>query len=67
MIPEEKVRVCNYTVLKPVTCEKIIHGCKLESRKVPYTITQSVPKVVSYQVPVQVYRPAPCKKVESCD
>jgi hypothetical protein len=63
MIPEEKVKHCSYTVLKPVTCEKIVRCCRIEAKKVPFTIERSVPKVVSYQVPVQVYKPKPCQPV----
>ncbi|MDR2440926.1 MAG: hypothetical protein LBE12_16320 [Planctomycetaceae bacterium] len=60
LVPEQRVRQCNYTVLKPVTCEKTVTGCRIEASKVPYTVTRSVPRMVTYKVPVQIYKPKPC-------
>ena len=55
LVAEPRVRHCEYTVLKPVVCEKIVQGYRIEAKKVPYTVTRKVPKIVFCKVPVQVY------------
>jgi hypothetical protein len=56
MVSEQRVKTCQYTVLRPVTYQKTVQGCRLEAKQVPYTKTVCVPKLVKYQVPVQVYK-----------
>ena len=55
LIPQQVVRQYKYTVLKPVVSEKIVQGYRIEARRIPYTVTRKVPKIVYYEVPVQVY------------
>ena len=47
--------------------EKTVMGCELVAKKVPVTVTRCVPKMVTYQVPVQVYNPcSPCGEAVDC-
>jgi anion-transporting ArsA/GET3 family ATPase len=60
LVPQQEIRECQYTVLKPVVCEKVVTGCRIEAHRVPYTVTRKVPKIVHYEVPVQVLASCNC-------
>jgi len=63
MVPETCVKNECYTVMKPVCYEKTVMDCKLVAKQVPFTVTKCVPKVVTYEVPVQVKLRKPCEPV----
>jgi len=60
MVPETRVKDVCYTVMKPVNYEKTVYDCQLVEKQVPYTVSKCVPKMVTYQVPVQVLCKKPC-------
>ena len=64
MVPETRVRTVNYTVMQKVQFEKEVMTCRLVAKQVPCTVTLYVPKVVTYQVPVQVQVCRPCDRCE---
>ena len=54
--------------MKKVQFEKEVMTCRLVSKQVPVTVTRTVPKVVTYQVPVQVVVCRPCDPCKpACD
>ena len=63
MVREQRVKQVPYTVCKPVCYEKTIQCVQYVPRKVAYTVTRCVPRVVCTQVPVKVCCPVPrcCK------
>ena len=60
VVPEVKTCTVYDTVMKPVQYVKNVCGYQLVCTKVPSTVTRTVPRVCTYQVPVQVNVCAPC-------
>jgi len=72
MVPEQRVRRVAYTVCKPVCYTKTVNCVKLVPKKVPYTVTRCVRRVVLKQVPVKVWTPVPrepkcCEAPKACE
>jgi len=64
--PVTCIRKVPYTVLEPVPCKKTIDVVRCVEKRVPYTVTCRVPKVVCKQVPVKVCCPVPCCCAPKC-
>ena len=57
MVPEQRTRTVCYTVCKKECYQKTVKYYKCVPRKVPYTVTRCVRRVVCKQVPVCVCCP----------
>jgi hypothetical protein len=67
MVKEHHTKQVPYTVCKPVHSTKTVRVARCVPRKVAYTVTRCVPKVVCEQVPVKVCCPDPgCGRNASC-
>ena len=58
--PTQVLRKVPYTVMRPVSYQKMEERKRVVSKQVPYTITLCVPKEVYREVPVTVCCPVPC-------